>query len=84
MRVALLGAVAAVRFLLPPATSADGLAPLDALLTAVSVASSNAIGPMRPIIAGFIALFLLALGMQRLDRSESCTRVSETPLMTPA
>jgi hypothetical protein len=49
-------AVPPVRLLLPPATPPDVLPPRDALATAISVAISSAIGPIKPIIAGFIAL----------------------------
>jgi hypothetical protein len=49
-------AVPPVRFLLPPATPPEGLPPLDAFATAISVAISSPIGPIKPIIAGFIAL----------------------------
>jgi len=56
---------------------------LEALLTAVSVASISAIGPMRPIIAGFIALLLLGFGMQRLDRSGH-QQAQNTTAISPA
>ena len=49
-------AVPPVRFLLPPATPPDVPSPPDALAIAISVAISSAIGPIKPIIAGFIAL----------------------------
>jgi hypothetical protein len=49
-------AVPPVRFLLPPATPPDVPATLDAFATAIIVASSNPSGPIKPIIAGFIAL----------------------------
>jgi hypothetical protein len=42
--------------LLPPATPPDVPSPPDALAIAISVAISSAIGPIKPIIAGFIAL----------------------------